>query len=101
MDIDELYGKLKQDQEMTKEELYSRLKQDQEVMKEELRTEIRQSQEITKEELKAEIRQVQEETNNRFDKMTEDISNEILETGKFLYNKIESLEEKIQTKRVS
>lgn len=33
MDIDELYGKLKQDQEMTKEELYSRLKQDQEMTK--------------------------------------------------------------------
>lgn len=84
-----------------KEELRTEIRQSQEITKEELKTEIRRSQEITKEELRAEIRQVQEETNNRFDKMTEDISNEILETGKFLYNKIESLEEKIQTKRVS
>ena len=54
-----------------------------------------------KKELKAEIRQVQDEINNRFDKLTEEISTEILETGKLLYNKFEDLESKMQSKKLS
>ena len=117
MDIDVMYDRLSQQIARMESNLKTEIRASQEELKEELRTEFkssieslraefRASQEELKEELRAEFRashenlktELRAEMNTRFDQVIEEISQEIRESCEFLYNKIQSLENKIANK---